>query len=145
MAVDSLFRGFSVHVMRSLVTFLLIVALLVCPVFCLGDAARECAAPQKPQTPACCQACEGGSSPDEEAPVTPPKQDADCVCHGAIIGVVKIDSPRIAGGHLPPPAIAAPVAIVCDVGAATRSRRDARELPPESGRYLCALICVRLL
>ncbi|MCH8924362.1 MAG: hypothetical protein IIA67_14580 [Planctomycetes bacterium] len=130
--------------MRSLVTFPLIVALLVCPVFCLGDAARACAAPQKPEPPTCCHACEGGSSPND-APVTPPKQDADCVCHGAIVGVAAVDGPRIASGHLPPMAVAAPAATVCDVDQVTRSHRDSRDLPCESGRYLCALICVRLL
>ena len=130
-------------VMRPVITNLLIVTLLVCPLFCLGDAAEACAAPQKPE---CCGACDGDSPPRQEAPAAPYEPDADCICHGAVVGVAKVDGPQIASGHLPPLAVAAPAVTLCDLNVATRSRlRDARDLPSESGRDLCALFCTRLL
>ena len=135
--------GFSKHMLRPIATLLLITALLVCPVFCLGDAAEACAPQAKP---GCCGACGSGTSSDEKAPAAPPEQDTDCICHGAVVGMAKVDGPRIASGHLPPLPVAAPFVTICDVDEAARFRlRDARDLPTESGRYLCALFCTRLL
>ena len=130
------------YMMRPIAVYLLIVTLLACPLFCLGDAARACAAPEKPT---CCRAPGCESSPAEETPATPREQDADCLCHGAIVAAAKVDGPHVAGGYLPP-AVAAPATTVCDARDAKCSlRRDSSELPCESGRYLCALFCTRLL
>ncbi|MCH8045621.1 MAG: hypothetical protein IID44_18065 [Planctomycetes bacterium] len=129
--------------LRPITTLLLVTALLVCPVFCLGEAAEACVSQDKPS---CCDVCGCGSSSDEKAPAAPPEQDTDCICHGAIVGMAKVDGPRIASGPLPPLPVAALSVTICDVDEATRARlRDARDLPTESGRYLCALFCTRLL
>jgi hypothetical protein len=136
-------RDDSMHAMRSVVTYLLIVVLLACPAFCLGEAVHTCA---PPEMRSCCHACGCESSPQKEAPTAPREQDADCICNGAVVGVAKVDGPQIASGQLPPLDISFTPTSVCGIDQTTRLRIcDARDLPSDSGRNLRALICVRLL
>ena len=80
--------------MRTILTYMLIVIVAVCPYFCLGSIADD--VDVRAVSCSCCQTC--GSSGDE-SPDNSDTGEPDCLCHGAILHS-KIECPDATASDL---------------------------------------------
>lgn len=75
--------------LRSCVTQLLVVLVVICPYFCLGEAA-EVPGAQSVSSTCCCK--RGPTDGDHESPHPQDRDESDCLCHGAIADGVKVEA-----------------------------------------------------
>jgi hypothetical protein len=131
---------------RAINTYLQIAVLLICPYACLGKASGS----ESPPESAGCRCCSHEQEqPSQESPATPADQDqdADCLCHGAIVDgklrTSELDqaTPLASGWLIDNLALSSAVP-----SSATISFERPRQFPPFStGRDVRALTCVLLL
>ena len=125
---------------RRIITFLLIAVLLICPYLCLGEAVGATAAPLYT---ASCSCCGTPTESGDKAPERPAEDEPDCLCHGAIVDVSRVEIGAVNAGEFVmacgvDPHSCSPVSVL-------DSRLFFSQFPPfYSGRDLC-IWCALLL
>lgn len=129
--------------LRTTTANLTIVVLLTCPYLCMGEVvgARlgDC------QTDAC-SCSQGDGQSDQETPSSPADNDPDCLCHGALVDVVRtIDfddsTPLYINWRIVDGASCSTALSLANI-----SYEPPHHFPPFStGRDVCALTCALLL
>ncbi len=128
--------------MRASVAYQLIVLVVVCPYFCMGEDAGASDA-QASANPCCCK--DGPIDGDNRAPQPQDQSDSDCLCHGAIVDGVNAQTAEFGTDLF--------VTDLLDLSSGAVPLKPSIDLslgvchfpPLLTGRDVCALTCALLL
>ena len=128
---------------RTIVTYLLIAVVLICPYCCLGKDARQSTSHSPPVS---CSCCSKPAPSDDQAPRSPDEGDPDCLCHGAIMnGSKALCSEATADEIVISLLDLDDDGLSCSLLATLGSTLPSHFPPFSTGRGICALTCALLL
>jgi len=129
--------------LRTIIAYLLIAVVLICPYLCLGE---EGAWTVAHSSAAGCACCGEPAQSNGEAPESPDEGEPDCLCHGAIMDGSRVECPEARADEM--------LILALDLNddtlassllSALGSPLPSHFPPLSTGREICAICCALLL